>query len=903
MSVPTSNKTDFDNLDLLVPNRLGAIARPTETERSKDADTISSDSYESGIDDLYVIRESAEYDLYVLSHMIEQTLLPRAGNPDCARALALGTSPITDSEVQQRLHVRFLDYHMREFTPGVGRQRRVCAYVFEIGRSAFVYAMSSAGTSNSINDDNAITSIVCKVLRGYRPGRLIANAITRLLRSTKYGATLEATIQELGVRVSTNEIAMELDLSDTNDNVQWSLMKAMAAWERDQIVYRTRVARALYLKDGAYPFSGAGAPTGYMKGQDGRLHVTDDPEEIELVRQIIQLLAAGEDLRGITSHLLTLDVRTRGLRKRHENSTTNVTLKKAAAPIAIVRGVIKWIPMLRDGEYRCKLRVPVKRNDKEHEFAGMKVQFDAKGAYVVGRLPLEEPKGGWASPSQLEHAVHRATELWDTVSDRANSDRKGQHHLLTGIVVRQTNEESWYLTGQDRYYKIARKRRGEKKKTVAFVEVKELHTRIATGLRAALVDQGIEADPLLLEIIREAADPGVVRDKHRCKEIEKDLRTLKVRKKGAMESVAFYLGEEKPEEAAEYRDIAEDCSATIAREREELEGIEQRLACPVTPPAELDSAAEVLAGALRLLELCPEHPSQDVLDAFGMILTKLTFSEEPAWMRWSIYVRVQTIYGPIEFGPVTGTVPYVRRKGDLVHAAARDAQWLEEMMSKGLSVAALASELTLTATPVRRRLLQQLENSVPTHEARTALLDNPTPESRQALWARHIGGPLPEGMTDAYADWIYTIYTDPAFVWGHRESPGDAELRREITTLLKGTDNGWRSRQEVSERVERVTRGCFSSFARALPTSTRTGVKALPPSFQLVEREGVPGVSLFRCRCGSLVSHVLFLPEVTDGLLCETCMEMPFDVSSPIFPPGYFTVPGTYFRRRGARSA
>lgn len=426
--------------DTAIPNGPGA-RRPRQGKGAQQSATTASPKSEMT---LVVVRESALYAMTLFIHMLIRTLEPHAkDNPDCAKALELGLRPMQELVVGDGIVVSRLDYNGREIPPG--QKRRVCAYLFQIGKTVFVYSMSSAATSNTDHGLNAITQVICDTIRIYRPRMVVANSITRYLRCTRHGAVLQKTIQDHKVMVVANELGGKpLDLSDSTGYLMWHVLALMAAWERDQIVYRTTVGKVMAIRDGRCPIPEV--PPGYEKTPDGRLVVSSDPAEIELVRSALRLYADGLNLEDMARLLSERQLHTRGLRRRHGAQSG---LHHAAVPSAVIGRVCEWAAVLRDLTWHIRLSLPQGLDGEK--IPGLTVLGSGTDRHMVETLRLPEPPGGWGNPDVLDAAVRR---LSNETAIRANASKDVQGYPLVAVARQAYRGLRWHLRSVGGRYEI-----------------------------------------------------------------------------------------------------------------------------------------------------------------------------------------------------------------------------------------------------------------------------------------------------------------------------------------------------------------------------------------------------------------------------------------------------------------
>lgn len=198
---------------------------------------------------------------------------------------------------------------------------------------------------------------------------------------------------------------------------------------------------------------------------------------------------------------------------------------------------------------------------------------------------------------------------------------------------------------------------------------------------------------------------------------------------------------------------------------------------------------------------------------------------------------------------------------------------------------------------------------IPTSDARRAILDAP-PEVRRVIWAWKTGND--DAVTDLPKQWrrhIVEVYSDPAFAWGESWTASTWDLHRRALDYItsqpnssQGVDLVTLQRELEAPRdllvtlaAERQKPKPTSSPAASQPAVLNRNWKRLQREITDIDRrlipkpcphEDCPGID--DTGATSFASHVLYVPENPQGLLCPVCMRAPdADVAHIVFPDVY----------------
>lgn len=580
-------------------------------------------------------------------------------DPDVAQALALGFDVVRRDAIGETMRLGLGDQvfvlQMRH-APG-GRGKKQLGVVLHVGRTFFVYLLSSARASNldADTDDrrgNAATELIATVVRemtsvgrgfdsGYRP-KVFAREHARIVRDEQHGADLKATFMHCRVIAYTPQ---RHDLTKPADAQTFSFGSMLSAASADANILGMNRAEIVIQANGGFnedirrvPFTHGPLVSREVDHRTGIAVVSTDKHRIALTQDVqtarTQLrrlvdkvledrydgnhLEPATDWRAVGDLMAEFDLPSR----KPEHLKKGFRLKElpAATRERAARSLFsqRWIAGWRDGEFEQMVPVKIAMElDLSDSGVVEELMPDGRLAYRCRiRMPL--PEDGWGiSDEEWDQVLHRRYPLQDkprvytgTVLPLAGiaewDDGTGDRSATTQFDV-CTSTRRYVL--RSRPIEEARNADGSKRgwddSTVTRCggsRAKEWHRDVARAMREALLGLDRLPEPVVLSSVRErvlaSATTGVrgASVVSRKAELEDLLENARLQREGAADARNIAWGRHRVEDSADSAKRLKRAEADLDRATSRLEQLETELEVLGDAPSKVardESLAEV----------------------------------------------------------------------------------------------------------------------------------------------------------------------------------------------------------------------------------------------------------------------------------------------------------------------
>lgn len=230
------------------------------------------------IESLVVARESDTSDLPLLEGMVAQTLeRHRTSLRGVDRLLELGIEPVRDESV-------------RVAVGGHARNRLGSrAVIFSVDGTVCLYSRGSAAKDETEARENGFVSILCETIEELRPINIYVATFSRLVRSFRQASPVQAAIENAGSTLHYGE-GQSLNFASDSAYLQWTMMAAFAAMERDSVVNRMMLGRVGKHRQRKWVLGPSAVPMGYVLDADKRLVLDDRPGVRAAINKAIRLM-------------------------------------------------------------------------------------------------------------------------------------------------------------------------------------------------------------------------------------------------------------------------------------------------------------------------------------------------------------------------------------------------------------------------------------------------------------------------------------------------------------------------------------------------------------------------------------------------------------------------------------
>lgn len=390
----TDPHTDRDDLERLNERKRAARPGRRRVEASgPQTEAPVQGQFEHKCERGFLARESGEYDFLLLAKMIQQVLEPFRGDPAVDAALALGVTPLLNTDAGRRAREQ-LGARLLYFSD---RRNKAFGVRFTIKGVTFQYGLlSGAKSSDPATGENDWVESIGDLLTEHRPAELVTGPMSRLARRRHLFSRLGTLLAQTRTTVRTYEVPHGMSMLDPGGQAQWDAL-ALAA-ESDYLGTVTRLLTGVVyeLKNNNYPRSALGLPPGYVKpnsaGPDQHKVVpSTDPADLARVRKFIELCAGDASPNEIATELSDL-----GLKTRHpgiHRNDPNLRADQVKHPETLIRVLMQHLPAYLTGTYTFEHEIPLPNCDIFHGFDVHRQSLTDSG-FIVAKLDFGVPPVG-----------------------------------------------------------------------------------------------------------------------------------------------------------------------------------------------------------------------------------------------------------------------------------------------------------------------------------------------------------------------------------------------------------------------------------------------------------------------------------------------------------------------------
>lgn len=867
---------------------------------------------------LFVVRESDQYDDELFDAMRHQTYVSHDKLPEVAAVMGAGLEPLSGRPFTVVVNRPDGGVEHRRVVPDVLRRGRTTAVLFEVGGYWHLWSQASAATETS--GVNEITDILVEQTERLRPVTVYAAGISRLIRSQRQGNLLSNAFDGNVDVVVTGEAHFQF-AGSTNavrmGRFAFSMLCQIAAWERDWIVQRLLAGRISKWRRDEWPFGVGAVPFGYTLESSGRL--VPVPELKEQVGEMLRILSRGLPSYECIKQLDALGIVSARERLPYGELKSPGQLVQGIYAWAGLYCLGEFLlrqrnvfPGFKELNGLTIMRHPFRDDAPSAGAAGVHdLEATGLGHPDDEVLPEDDmsddgefqmlyqvgvPDGGWADPQTLDAFANAAIArfaaspastrrplspdvlavtadgtLHMSVGKPSRRDRRVGPAVNTGARSRQTislltgrswEEGEWVYelnASTPARYAVSRRRRTRPANTAG----REILARIpADELIQGFVRAFIVACREGVAARKYAGADAYVRTSgvpHKSQEevLAAFRSRIEVAERQSARATANELATEDPADRNRYREAARASANTKTQLEARLAQLLER-SPEVAPGDRFDAYTGILLPALKRLQACGGRVTQLEYQAFNKLVPRLELVRRGALWCARAWVRIRTVEGVAELGPIEWQVG---AGGIGTHQVrGRGAQGLPSTMGRG--------HLAL------RRSLRQAGL---TNEAAITLANSPFPELPHTVLHRLTGNDPavdigPEWTEPGFSQWVTAVYLDPGFRW---RGSGRHTRLHPLRQLLAyyAADHTTFTPEQAFQDLPVAFPHAVTLFSRASGTGL---VRPIQPVLTKVDggKGKKPLLSGVRCACGEVATVMARVPEIPRDLLCE-CGWMP----------------------------
>ena len=848
------------------------------------------------LDALIAIRESSEFDYGLFEGMIAQVLQPiSAQYPELEALMEHGSRILrTDADgTELRSHLGAEALYGDD-----GSSNKPTAWAINIGRCRVIYALASAGKTDSTGLENSWVNVLAEEIRTNIPTHLYTGPFSRLVRNRDVSAPLVVALRVTGTRVHCLESREGFLVNNDSGSMLWHAFVASAHSEWVSTLTRLQTGFIFHTKQGKWAQGGPIPVIGYKRvteTQGGPSLVAPDETQRALVRTIIEAAASGLSEDEALKKISNAGARSR---KPRGKGVEQPLLADLGDFRSAVRRVWQHLPTYLSGEY-----VSHRANTVPGlvECLGVPVQRDRQGdnGYFQFRIPFGIPEGGWCDEETLKLAIKRR------LGKRQKEGGKGNPlefiKPLTGLGSYIIDGYEYRLMGDDTTYQVRRRPHQPTDSGVfkGFAQYESdlvgrftivgLHNTVASLLRS-----------LVLEVNSDLICAHQVEPKPA--ELEDLLNRAEEASRVATRMREFAGSATDIEEQDAYRAQASEqlgLARSLHQQHKELLSTQDRQVA-------FADTSQILAAA-ELLDRSSGGEPPALRRALRRVIGNMridTAINEPL-AQVSLTAIVRTDFGAITLGPVTrsilNTAGTKRVKPSPGKESERNIRLAHDLLMSDPK-SSVRDVLNLQGRAERRRLSSVLQSLLPNPQAASALLDCPIPEVQRVVLNEvfteygYSRLALPDDLDPLWVQEIAAIYLQPTWDWNKKSwASGDATWARRIISWVHryyGDENGVsvslaRDQLGVSEPQMYSLLCSDVRRYRTILRSRLTPIEYVQNYKKYTTSKEPRRLRLMLCpHCGTReLPHILRVPELPDGFLCSTCRRPPS--SKIVFPPQY----------------
>ena len=863
---------------------------------------------------LVVIRESDRQAFKEFKAMLEKVLIPRAQTlPGAQKVLDYGITLVSRNAAGDALRQTLgaEPYYVED-------SREVLGWLFKVDGTLFFLVLNSAAKAKvKVDQDYNITSVnsftvaAASIVTRYKVTILITGPLNRVIRVAGLAEPLKkALIMNRTIVESTVE--GKIDMSSDPGIDQWDLAAMFIERSYRQTVQGMLNGKHNLLLTNRWPLGEQQIPgIGYKFRSKDDKHVVPDLDKIELVQDFITWCAEDEDT------LSNKEVVKRMSEKHNWASATfrqRVANEDACATEAVVQHAIvlnalrSGLDLWKTGTYQFIGEIPQILN-KDNLLEGMRdkvIENVVDGRHLkMFSIDLDFhhellPEGRWVDPELLEKAARRlkTSKTIRTVGADRRPLRAFPDWVEGETQYAFSSSYSWVYallarpvaqsTGRNGKQKPWYKKDDSNQAVLMAFSPKETHQALADAVIAGL-EQGtlVSRAGLFFEEGKDLEDVDTLLDGIA------DLKRTIVKSETALE-VALENGMKK--QVAHYMRALEDAQNELS----ELE-VELGKSHAAADNRRAIQSTEIMVGELletmAMLRSVETGAPQDFAYEIQRHIHRFRVrpSEDGVMGIFEAWMRLTTDDGVVVAGPVTFEV----RDRNRGNAEDRRESVMRAFFTENLDLSSLAEKFEYKTDVVRAHINREFQEIIPEGSLRRALLTCPIPEVRQIMWEALCAKrekrefKTPNGVNPAFASHILKVYTDSDRKWSRAWFATRVDWYHEAMEFVQahGPDGAqWvdlrnATGAKYSAQNERMIAWVLSTGREGVfgPVFEFGSIQDHKTNDRVIKTHRCPF-----CRTRT-VTHILHVPEVTNGLICTTCRRAPTSAAVR-FPESYMAV-------------
>ncbi|WP_147794207.1 hypothetical protein [Cellulomonas sp. Y8] len=538
-------------------------------------------------------------------------------DPDVASAIDLGFDVVRRDSTGEARRRELGDavFVIRQYHAPGGSKRAQIGVLLHVGRTFFVYLLSSARASNLEAETkdragNASTEVISSVVRAmaafgsrndddYRP-HLYAREHERIVRDVRHGENLKETLTRCRAIA---HIPQTYDMTRSRDAGMFQFGSMMASNNASAVIVGMNRAEVVMQAHGRFyediklaPFTHGPAVVRERDRRNGmpvetvdkhRLSVTDDVEAARrTLRLLVDRILAGEATGSSDWHAVGELMAERGLESRLPTNRKRGLLLQDTDPSGwaeAARSLFaeRWIEGWRSGRFTKRVKQKV---DLELDGLDLELERAEDGKrVVVCSIDMPLPEGGWGV----------SDEEWDRVLalryPKGRKPRQLSGHVLpfAGLDPWQDERGTWKVMPAGSIYKVyvgperagaAWKKWCGDAQRVATIRPREWHRSLAAAAEDALSTVGDVILPLWDEPGRRGSSRARTAIEADRRRLERQIKDADMRVDGAVETYNELRGMAMRDQSAPAEQRAERAKRAWDRAEWVLAGLRAELA-------------------------------------------------------------------------------------------------------------------------------------------------------------------------------------------------------------------------------------------------------------------------------------------------------------------------------------
>ena len=845
---------------------------------------------------LLAIRESSEFDYGLFEGMIEQVLQPICKEyPELQTLRTHGSSvlrPDADGE-RLRKHLGAEPLYGKEDSSS-----KPTAWAINIGKCRVIYALASAGKTDSSGLENSWVNVLAEEIRTNIPTHLFTGPFSRLIRNKDVSTQLKIALRRTSTRVHCSESRDGFRVTDETGEMLWDAFVNAAHTEWISTLTRLQTGIIFHTKQGKWPRGGPLPVIGYKRLTDsagGPSFIVPDENQREIVRVIIETAASGMTEKEAVEKMSLAGVRSR---KPRGTGVTQPLLSELGDPKSAARTIWQHLPTYLSGNYTYMQNNTVPGASGVFGVPVHRVNQEDQGHFEFN-FPFGIPEGGWHDEETIKLAIKRRLSVRQKSGGKKDPNQKIKP--LTGLGSWIVGGKEFRLMADDNTYQLRSRIHQPTESGVfkgfGYYEGDLVGRFTVVGLHRIVAN-------LLRDVVFE------VRDEVKCFHVPEpqptELHDLLQRVEQANEKASrlrdFAGNTSNVEEQAAYRAQASEqfglARSLLQQHTDLLRNQERKVAFADT---------DQLLATAELLERCSGGGSPTLRRALHRFIGNLqihAINSEPI-AEVTLTAVVRTDFGAVTLGPVTRSIlntagtKRIKPNPDMV--SERNVRLAYDLLTS-LEGTPIREMLQLHGRAERRRLLAVLQSLLPNPYATSALLDCPIPEVQRVVLNEIFSEfgytplALPDGLDPLWVQEIAAIYLAPTWDWNKKSwASGDATWARQLVSWVHryyGDDTGVvvataRKQLGLSEPQIYSLLSTDIYKYKSIMRSCSTPIEYVALYKKYTRSEEPRRFRITLCpHCGTReLPHILRVPELPDGFICSKCCRSPS--SKIVYPASY----------------